>query len=49
MPQLLNFINVVVDLNSIDWGVLAVYTCKASCTKGPAYKEEFMLKQDLSN
>ncbi|XP_026328710.1 programmed cell death protein 2 [Hyposmocoma kahamanoa] len=48
MPQLLNFINVGIDFNSIDWGVLAVYTCKASCTQGPAYKEEFMIKQDLT-
>lgn len=48
MPQLLNFINVGIDFNSIDWGVLAVYTCKDSCNNGPAYKEEFMIKQDLS-
>ncbi|KOB75753.1 Pcdc2/rp-8 [Operophtera brumata] len=49
MPQLLNFVDVGIDLNSIDWGVLAVYTCKASCNPGPAYKEEFMIKQDLAN
>ncbi|XP_059059548.1 programmed cell death protein 2 [Achroia grisella] len=49
MPQLLNFINVGIDLNSIDWGVLVVYTCKKSCNAGPAYKEEFILKQDLTN
>ncbi|XP_049865951.1 programmed cell death protein 2 [Pectinophora gossypiella] len=49
MPQLLNFINAGVDVNSIDWGVLAVYTCKSSCTQGPAYKEEFIIKQDLTN
>ncbi|KAJ2946996.1 hypothetical protein O0L34_g16340 [Tuta absoluta] len=49
MPQLLNFINVGIDFNSIDWGVLAVYTCKNSCNQGPAYKQEFMIKQDLSN
>ncbi|CAH4018538.1 unnamed protein product [Pieris brassicae] len=48
MPQLLNFINVGIELNSIDWGVLAIYTCKQSCNKGPAYKEEIVIKQDLT-
>lgn len=49
MPQLLNFIGVGIELNSIDWGVLVVYTCKSSCNQGPAYKEEVIIKQDLSN
>lgn len=49
MPQLLNFIGVGIELNSIDWGVLVVYTCKSSCKQGPAYKEEVIIKQDLSN
>ena len=49
MPQLLNFIDVGIELNSIDWGVLVVYTCKSSCDQGPAYKEEFIIKQDLSS
>ncbi|KAM3962244.1 zinc finger protein RP-8 [Aphomia sociella] len=49
MPQLLNFINVGIDFNSIDWGVLVVYTCEKSCNAGPAYKEEYIVKQDLSN
>ncbi|CAH2233969.1 programmed cell death protein 2 [Pararge aegeria] len=49
MPQLLNFIHVGIELNSIDWGVLAIYTCKGSCNDGPAYKEEFIIKQDLIN
>ncbi|CAH2075297.1 unnamed protein product, partial [Iphiclides podalirius] len=49
MPQLLNFINVGIDFNSIDWGILVIYTCKESCNNGPAYKEEFIIKQDLSN
>ncbi|XP_011563697.3 programmed cell death protein 2 [Plutella xylostella] len=48
MPQLLNFIDVGIELNSIDWGVLVVYTCKNSCSDGPAYKREFIIKQDLS-
>ncbi|XP_063379177.1 programmed cell death protein 2 [Cydia fagiglandana] len=49
MPQLLNFINVGLDINSVDWGVLVVYTCKASCNKGPAYKKEFIIKQDITS
>ncbi|KAL0840367.1 hypothetical protein ABMA28_015627 [Loxostege sticticalis] len=49
MPQLLNFINVGIDFNSIDWGILAIYTCTASCNEGPAYKEEYLIKQDLCN
>ncbi|XP_050342266.1 programmed cell death protein 2 [Nymphalis io] len=48
MPQLLNFLNVGVEYNSIDWGVLVIYTCKASCDAGPVYKEEFIIKQDLT-
>ncbi|KPI97892.1 Programmed cell death protein 2 [Papilio xuthus] len=47
MPQLLNFINVGIDFNSIDWGILAIYSCKNSCNDGPSYKEEFVIKQDL--
>ncbi|CAK1604211.1 unnamed protein product [Parnassius mnemosyne] len=49
MPQLLNFINIGIDINSIDWGILAIYTCKNSCNNGPAYKEEYVVKQDLCN
>ncbi|CAG4937679.1 unnamed protein product [Colias eurytheme] len=49
MPQLLNFINIGIEINSIDWGVLAIYTCKSSCNEGPAYKEEILIKQDLCN
>ncbi|XP_038210708.1 programmed cell death protein 2-like [Zerene cesonia] len=49
MPQLLNFINIGIEINSIDWGILAIYTCNKSCNKGPAYKEEMLIKQDLSN
>lgn len=49
MPQLLNFINVGLDFNSVDWGVLVVYTCKKSCNGGPAYKKEIIIKQDLTN
>ncbi|XP_068630272.1 programmed cell death protein 2 [Battus philenor] len=47
MPQLLNFINAGIDFNSLDWGILAIYTCKNSCNEGLAYKEEFIIKQDL--
>lgn len=49
MPQLLNYINVGIELNSIDWGVLTVYTCRNSCSMKPGYNEEFIIKQDLTN
>ena len=57
MPQLLNRLNldIVVQGNtgpsaeSIDWGVLAIYTCSASCNESVSYKQEFMWKQDIDN
>ncbi|KAL4704299.1 hypothetical protein ACJJTC_012875 [Scirpophaga incertulas] len=49
MPQLLNFINVGVEVNSIDWGILAIFTCKQSCNEGLSYKQEYILKQDIRN
>lgn len=33
--------------NGLDWGTLLIYTCKNSCDSGPAYKAEFLLKQDV--
>lgn len=43
MPQLLNSLN---DLD-VDWGVIAVYTCKQSCNTQDAYTEEYCYKQDI--
>ena len=50
MPQLLNSLKLDNNLEevSIDWGVLAVYTCRDSCdVSGPAYKKEFMFRQNF--
>ena len=57
MPQLLRYLklNESVDeksgpKKSIDWGILAVYTCEKSCgssvNESKAYKSEFIWKQD---
>ena len=52
MPQLLDYLklNNSVDDKSIDWGILAVYTCEESCSssenESKAYKSEFIWKQD---
>nr|CAI5839134.1 unnamed protein product [Callosobruchus analis] len=43
MPQLLAFLHET----TLDWGVLVVYTCDASCDVDGKYKEEFVFKQDV--
>ena len=43
MPQLLNK-RLGLDA-SVDWGVLAVYTCKRSCDFGIGYAREFLFRQ----
>lgn len=43
MPQMLNYLKDDV----IDWGVLAVYTCKNSCQPSSEYIREFIIKQDI--
>nr|CAH7767911.1 unnamed protein product [Callosobruchus chinensis] len=43
MPQLLTFLHE----ENLDWGVLVVYTCEASCDVNGIYKEEFVFKQDV--
>ncbi|KAM4041386.1 programmed cell death protein 2 [Anomaloglossus baeobatrachus] len=47
MPQLLNHLKVDSLQQSIDWGVLAVYTCSANCNAETRYVEEFLWKQDV--
>ena len=50
MPQLLSVLKLDTSLNekSVDWGVLAVYTCENSCSNGSkVYKPEFIWKQDV--
>ncbi|XP_055917958.1 programmed cell death protein 2 [Eupeodes corollae] len=43
MPQMLNYLKD----DNIDWGVLAVYTCKNSCQPSTEYVPEFVVKQDI--
>lgn len=47
MPQLLNYLKADRLGRSVDWGVLAVFTCAESCGLGAGYTEEFVWKQDL--
>ncbi|XP_075720479.1 programmed cell death protein 2 isoform X2 [Rhinoderma darwinii] len=47
MPQLLNHLKVDSLQKSIDWGVLAVYTCSANCKAETRYVQEFLWKQDV--
>lgn len=51
MPQLLYKLKVEKEndfINTIDWGVLTVYTCPNSCESNKAYKEEFLWRQHHS-
>ncbi|XP_042306447.1 LOW QUALITY PROTEIN: programmed cell death protein 2 [Sceloporus undulatus] len=48
MPQLLNHLKVDSLEESIDWGILAIYTCAENCSLGSRYIEEFVWKQDIS-
>lgn len=45
MPQLLNSLK----SDTLDWGVLAVYTCKQSCGAEGKYLAEFLHKQDIED
>ncbi|KAM7477725.1 hypothetical protein LguiA_025938 [Lonicera macranthoides] len=45
MPQLLYYFGVKNEVDSLDWATIVVYTCKASCDRSPAYKEEFVWVQ----
>lgn len=49
MPQLLNSLQVDSTGNSIDWGILAVFTCSDSCDRGDHYCPEFIWKQDFNS
>lgn len=49
MPQLLNYLGIDNVKESIDWGILAIYTCIRSCDFGNAYKLEYLWKQDFDN
>lgn len=43
MPQLLNSLK----SETLDWGILAVYTCKDSCGADGKYIREFLHRQDI--
>ncbi|XP_063773706.1 programmed cell death protein 2 isoform X2 [Pseudophryne corroboree] len=47
MPQLLNHLKVDSLQESIDWGILVVYTCSSNCIAETQYAEEFLWKQDV--
>ncbi|CAK6446438.1 unnamed protein product [Pipistrellus nathusii] len=49
MPQLLNYLKADRLGKSVDWGVLAIYTCAESCSLGTGYTEEFVWKQDVND
>ncbi|KAM4695285.1 programmed cell death protein 2 [Discoglossus pictus] len=48
MPQLLNHLKVDSLGESIDWGVLAVFTCADNCNAEKQYAPEFLWKQEVS-
>nr|AAB34865.1 programmed cell death-2/Rp8 homolog [Homo sapiens] len=49
MPQLLNYLKADRLGKSIDWGILAAFTCAESCSLGTGYTEEFVWKQDVTD
>ncbi|XP_072822371.1 programmed cell death protein 2 isoform X2 [Vicugna pacos] len=49
MPQLLNYLKADRLGRSVDWGVLAIFTCAESCRLGTGYTEEFVWKQDITD
>ncbi|XP_016068418.1 PREDICTED: programmed cell death protein 2, partial [Miniopterus natalensis] len=49
MPQLLNYLKADRLGRSVDWGILAVFTCAESCSLGTGYTEEFVWKQDVTD
>ncbi|XP_077264373.1 zinc finger protein RP-8 [Temnothorax americanus] len=47
MPQMLNFLNLKDVIKCLDWGILAVFTCKQSCIPKDKYTREYIWKQDI--
>jgi len=50
MPQLLNHLGLDPLKDDLDWGIIAVYTCKSSCPSSQEkgeYMEEFAWRQDV--
>ena len=49
MPQLLAQLEVETAIgDSVDWGVLAVYVCSASCDVGAEYADEFVFSNTVA-
>lgn len=46
MPQMLNFLHLE-DTGCLDWGILAIFTCKLSCVPNSKYVKEYIWKQDI--
>ena len=49
MPQLLNHLQVDRIEESVDWGILAVFTCSESCSDGTSYMTEFLWRQNFAD
>lgn len=47
MPQLINYLDFEDPLNSLDWGIIAIFTCKKSCVPKAGYVSEWVWKQDI--
>ncbi|XP_018053321.1 PREDICTED: programmed cell death protein 2 [Atta colombica] len=47
MPQLLNFLDLKDVIKNLDWGILAIFTCKQSCIPKNKYIKEYIWKQDI--
>ena len=47
MPQLLNYFNFDDPLSTLDWGIIAIFTCKNSCVPKSGYVSEWAWKQDI--
>lgn len=47
MPQLLIHLKLENIFKSIDWGILAIYTCRKSCAPQSKYVQEYIWKQDI--
>lgn len=48
MPQMLHHLKCEDSSTSLDWGILAIFTCKRSCTPKAGYASEYILKQDIT-
>nr|ACO10767.1 Programmed cell death protein 2 [Caligus rogercresseyi] len=52
MPQLLGSLQLgeeTLGEDSVDWGILGIYTCSVSCSEGKAYKTEYLFRQNPDN